>query len=97
MALWPKWYSQAANTQRVAAEPQNRPMMVADDHGCVCPPHSMASRNIVVAGANMTNPTKSRCFMRDGSDMGIDFLFGDSGMLIRVRIKRVTEPRMGLM
>ena len=51
--------SQRINATAVAPAPQNKPITIELFHGYTFTPYCKASRNIIEAGANKTNPMRS--------------------------------------
>lgn len=59
IARSPLWLFHAANRANVATEPQRRPIIVALSHAQRLPPKSIASHNMMAAGAKIENPMRS--------------------------------------
>jgi hypothetical protein len=75
-----------------AKAPTRSPMMVADFHGFVCPPHWRASRRQTIAPMNRTQPTGS---MDDNLAESGSLRFSLSSSLIRRKMlsaTRTTKP-----
>jgi len=97
IACSPTRRSQKKKRMIVRPEPTKRPMMVAEFQGCWTPPHWMARRNIMHAGAKIAKLVRSR-FLRVNRKVELvgEVVASFSCWGMRVRIKRtVARPPAG--
>lgn len=92
IASSPFLYSQAKKTNKLPADPQKSPIIVALPHAYFSPPHCKANRSMMAVGAKRAKPGRSRFISVSLTFFLRGFFSMRSGMRIKKRMAAVTPP-----